>query len=221
MTNDIFHLKKLKKHSLFKIENQFIYSTAKKIIDKFIILCYNIYIIRERKPLKIELKYKGENIMTLKEKIKEWNETRGISVGAYLPLEKKHYVEIEEDIIILKDFDFYFPSFDVMVKTKVKGLALNSHSTRENLATVKAVASRFGNENIKFEFDFTNFILKIIINNYDEEESECVPLYNDSSFCSILEGRNKFEELLKKISNAGSRICDEIDAEELRNIFEE
>ena len=30
MTNDIFHLKKLKKHSLFKIENQFIYSTAKK-----------------------------------------------------------------------------------------------------------------------------------------------------------------------------------------------
>ena len=159
--------------------------------------------------------------MTLKEKIKEWNETRGISVGAYLPLEKKHYIKIGEDIIILKDFDFYFPSFDVMVQTKVKGLALNSHSTRENLATVKAVASRFGNENIKFEFDFTNFILKIIINNYDEEESECVPLYNDSSFCSVLEGRNKFEELLKKIREAGIRICDYINAEDLREIFEE
>ena len=156
--------------------------------------------------------------MTLKEKIKEWNKTRGISVGAYLPLEKKHYVEIGEDIIILKDFDFEFQDGG---KTKVKGLALNSHSTRENLATVEAVASRFGNENIKFEFDFTNFILKIIINNYDEEESECVPLYNDSSFCSILESQNKFEELLKKIREAGSRICDYLNAEDLREIFEE
>lgn len=159
--------------------------------------------------------------MTLKEKIKEWNETRGISVGAYLPLEKKHYIKIGEDIIILKDFDFYFPSFDVMVKTKVKGLALNDHSTRDNLATVKSVALTFGTENINFEFDFANLILKIIINNYDEEESECVPLYNDSSFCSILEGRNKFEELLKNIRNAGIRICDYINAEDLKEIFEE
>ena len=168
-----------------------------------------------------KINYKGENVMTLKEKIKEWNETRGISVNAFLPVDKKHYIEIGDEIIILKDFDFNFPSFDVMVKTKVKGLALNSHSTRENLATVKAVAELFGNENIKFEFDFTNFILKIIINNYEEEESECVPLYNDSSFCSILEGRNKFEELLKNIRNAGIRICDYINAEDLRNIFEE
>ena len=146
---------------------------------------------------------------------------KNLLIRKYLTLEKKHYIKIGEDIIILKDFDFYFPSFDVMVQTKVKGLALNSHSTRENLATVKAVASRFGNENIKFEFDFTNFILKIIINNYDEEESECVPLYNDSSFCSVLEGRNKFEELLKKIREAGIRICDYINAEDLREIFEE
>ena len=146
---------------------------------------------------------------------------KNLLIRKYLTLEKKHYIKIGEDIIILKDFDFYFPSFDVMVQTKVKGLALNSHSTRENLATVKAVASRFGNENIKFEFDFTNFIIKIIINNYDEEESECVPLYNDSSFCSVLEGRNKFEELLKKIREAGIRICDYINAEDLREIFEE
>ena len=159
--------------------------------------------------------------MTLKEKIKEWNETRGISVGAYLPLEKKHYIEIGEDIVILKDFDFVFPSYDAMVKTKVKGLALNSHSTRDNLATVKSVALTFGTENISFEFDFTNLILKIIINNYDEEESECVPLYNDTSFCSILESRNKYEELLKNIRNAGRRICDYINAEDLREIFEE
>ena len=159
--------------------------------------------------------------MTLKEKIEEWNKTRGISLDVFLPLQKKHYIEIGENIIILKDFDFNFLSFDIMVKTKVKGLALNSHSTRENLATVKAVAELFGNENIKFEFDFTNFILKIIINNYEEEESECVPLYNDSSFCSILEGRNKFEELLKKIRDAGIRICDYINAEDLREIFEE
>lgn len=159
--------------------------------------------------------------MTLKEKIKEWNETRGISVGAYLPLEKKHYIKIGEDIIILKDFDFYFPSFDVMVKTKVKGLALNDHSIRDNLATVKSVALTFGTENINFEFDFANLILKIIINNYDEEESECVPLYNDSSFCSILEGRSKFEELLKNIRNAGIRSCDYINAEDLKEIFEE
>ena len=160
--------------------------------------------------------------MTLKEKIEEWNKTRGISLDVFLPLQKKHYVEIGEDIIILKDFDFNFLSFDSMVKTKVKGLALNSHSTRENLATVKAVAELFGNENINFEFDFANLILKIIINNnYDEEESECVPLYNDSSFCSILEGRNKFEELLKKIRDAGIRICDYINAEDLREIFEE
>lgn len=159
--------------------------------------------------------------MTLKEKIKEWNETRGISVGAYLPLEKKHYIEIGEDIVILKDFDFVFPSYDAMVKTKVKGLALNSHSTRDNLATVKSVALTFGTENISFEFDFTNLILKIIINNYNEEESECVPLYNDTSFCSILESRNKYEELLKNIRNAGRRICDYINAEDLREIFEE
>ena len=154
--------------------------------------------------------------MTLKEKIEEWNKTRGISLDVFLPLQKKHYVEIGEDIIILN-----FLSFDSRVKTKVKGLALNSHSTRENLATVKSVALTFGTENINFEFDFANLILKIIINNnYDEEESECVPLYNDSSFCSILEGRNKFEELLKKIRDAGIRICDYINAEDLRNIFE-
>ena len=155
--------------------------------------------------------------MTLKEKIEEWNKTRGISLDVFLPLQKKHYIEIGENIIILKDFDFNFLSFDVMVKTKVKGLALNSHSTRENLATVKSVAMTFGTENISFEFDFANLLLKIIINNYEEEESECVPLYNDSSFCSILEGRNKFEELLKNIRNAGIRICDYINAE----IFEE
>lgn len=79
--------------------------------------------------------------MTLKEKIRAWNEMRGISIGAYLPLEKKHYVEIGEDIIILKDFDFEF--FDG-IKTKVKGLAINSSSTRDNLETVKTVVSLFG-----------------------------------------------------------------------------
>ena len=155
--------------------------------------------------------------MTLKEKIREWNETRGISIGAYLPLEKKHYIEIGEDIIILKDFDFEF--YDG-IKTKVKGLAINSSSTRENLATVKSVAMTFGTENINFEFDFANLILKIIINNYDEEESEYVPLYNDG-FGSVKESCEKFEELLKNIRNAGIRLCDEIDAEDLREIFEE
>lgn len=155
--------------------------------------------------------------MALKEKIRAWNEMRGISVGAYLPLEKKHYIEIGEDIIILKDFDFEFHDG---IKTKVKGLAINSSSTRDNLATVKAVASLFGDRNIRFEFDFANLILKIIINNYDEEESEYVPLYNDG-FGSIKEGREKFEELLKNIRNAGIRICDYLDAEDLRDIFEE
>lgn len=156
--------------------------------------------------------------MTLKEKIRAWNEMRGISVGAYLPLEKKHYIEIGEDIIILKDFDFEFHDG---IKTKVTGLAINSSSTRENLATVKAVAELFGDENIKFEFDFANFLLKITADNYGKEESEYVSLYNDSSFCSILEGRNKFEELLKKIRDAGIRICVHINAEDLREIFEE
>ena len=155
--------------------------------------------------------------MTLKEKIKEWNETRGISVNAFLPVDKKYYIEIGDEIIILKDFDFYF--YDDAV-VNVKALAINSHSTRENLETVKSVAELFGDKNIKFEFDFANLILKIIVSNYGKEESEHVPLYDDG-FISIEESRNKFEELLKKIRNAGIRICDEIDAEELRDIFEE
>lgn len=99
--------------------------------------------------------------MALKEKIRAWNEMKGISVGAYLPLEKKHYIEIGEDIIILKDFDFEF--FDGG-KTKVKGLAINSSSTRDNLETVKTVVSLFGDRNIRFEFDFANFLLKITMN---------------------------------------------------------
>lgn len=155
--------------------------------------------------------------MTLKEKIEEWNKTRGISLDVFLPLQKKHYVEIGEDIIILKDFDFYF--YDDAV-ANVKALAVNSHSTRENLETVKAVAELFGDKNIKFEFDFANLILKIIVSNYGKKESEHVPLYDDG-FVSIEESRNKFEKLLKNIRNAGIRICDEIDAEELRDIFEE
>ena len=155
--------------------------------------------------------------MTLKEKIKEWNETRGISVNAFLPVDKKYYIEIGDEIIILKDFDFYF--YDDAV-VNVKALAINSHSTRENLETVKSVAELFGDKNIKFEFDFANLILKIIVSNYGKKESEHVSLYDDS-FISIEESRNKFEELLKKIRNAGIRICDEIDAEELRDIFEE
>ena len=43
--------------------------------------------------------------MTLKEKIDEWNGKSG-SLGIFLPMEEKHYIEIGEDIIILKDFDF-------------------------------------------------------------------------------------------------------------------
>lgn len=155
--------------------------------------------------------------MALKEKIRAWNEMRGISIGAYLPLEKKHYVEIGEDIIILKDFDFEFYDGG---KTKVKGLAINSSSTRDNLATVKSVAMTFGTENIRFEFDFANFLLKINVDNYGKEESEYVPLYNDG-FGSVKESREKFEELLKNIRDAGIRICDEIDAEDLKEIFEE
>lgn len=79
--------------------------------------------------------------MALKDRIKAWNEMKGISIGAYLPLEKKHYIEIGEDIIILKDFDFEFYDGG---KTKVKGLAINSSSTRDNLETVKTVVSLFG-----------------------------------------------------------------------------
>lgn len=156
--------------------------------------------------------------MTFKEKIKEWNETRGISVNAFLPVDKKYYIEIGEDIIILKDFNFYF--YDDAVANVKAALAVNSHSTRENLETVKSVAELFGDRNIKFEFDFANLILKIIISNYGKEESEYVPLYDDG-FISIEESRNKFEKLLKKIRDAGIRICDYIDAEELRDIFEE
>ena len=154
--------------------------------------------------------------MTLKEKIDEWNGKSG-SLGIFLPMEEKHYIEIGEDIIILKDFDFEFYDGG---KTKVKGLAINSSSTRDNLETVKTVASLFGDRNIKFEFDFANFLLKITVDNYGKEESEYVLLYNDGPG-SVKESREKFEELLQNIRNAGIRICDYINAEDLREIFEE
>ena len=154
--------------------------------------------------------------MTLKEKIDEWNGKSG-SLGIFLPMEEKHYIEIGEDIIILKDFDFEFYDGG---KTKVKGLAINSSSTRDNLETVKTVASLFGDRNIKFEFDFANFLLKITVDNYGKEESEYVPLYNDGP-SSVKESREKFEELLRNVRKAGIEICNEIGAKDLREIFEE
>ena len=158
--------------------------------------------------------------MALKEKIRAWNEMRGISIGVYLPTEKKHYIEIGEDIIILKDFDFEIESDDAKsVKAKVKGLAINAHSTRMNLATVKTMAAIFKNENIRFEFDFANFILKIIISNHGKEESRCVLLYNGIKYF-MNEDLKKFDELLRNVRKAGIEICNEIGAEDLKEIFE-
>lgn len=81
--------------------------------------------------------------------------------------------------------------------------------------------SQFDAENIKLEFDFANLVLKIIINNEGEEGSEYVPLYNyNAAFSSFKEELNKFRELIKNIRNAGIKICDEINAEELKKFFE-
>lgn len=156
---------------------------------------------------------------TLKERIDEWNGKSG-SLGIFLPMEEKHYIEIGEDIIILKDFDFEIEFYDAKsVKAVVAGLAINDHSTRMNLATVKTMVSLFENKNIRFEFDFANFLLKIIVNNHGKEESRCVPLYNGVSY-SMNEDLKKFDELVNKVRKAGIEICDEIGAEDLKEIFE-
>lgn len=157
--------------------------------------------------------------MALKERIGEWNGKSG-SLGIFLPMEEERYIEIGEDIVILKDFDFEIEFYDAKsVKAKVKGLAINGHSTRMNLATVKTMVSLFGDRNIKFEFDFANFILKIIVSNHGREESRCVPLYNGVSH-SMNEDLKKFDELVSKVRKAGTEICDEIGAEDLKEIFE-
>ena len=156
---------------------------------------------------------------TLKERIDEWNGKSG-SLGIFLPMEEKHYIEIGEDIIILKDFDFEIESDDAKsVKAVVAGLAINAHSTRMNLATVKTMAAIFKNENIRFEFDFANFILKIIISNHGKEESRCVLLYNGIKYF-MNEDLKKFDELLRNVRKAGIEICNEIGAEDLKEIFE-
>lgn len=90
----------------------------KIVVDIFIILCYNTIVIKEQ-----NIKYKGENIMTFKEKIENWNKTRGISIGTSLLTEENNYIKIGNEIIILKDFDFEFDDSDA--KAKVKALVVN------------------------------------------------------------------------------------------------
>lgn len=70
------------------------------------------------------------------ELIKKWNEKKGNNFGINLPLDEDSYVEIGNEILILKEMKLYFTNFDnEESKTVITGLPINMHSTYDTIYT--------------------------------------------------------------------------------------
>lgn len=100
---------------------------SKNILKKLDIniqfFCINFY----EKLLLIKQKY--VIIYTYKKNIKEknyeknkliekWNKEKGGNFGIYLPLDEKNYVEIGNEILILKEIKLYFKNINIQESEK-------------------------------------------------------------------------------------------------------
>lgn len=154
------------------------------------------------------------------ELIEKWNKEKGGNFGIYLPLNEENYVEIGNEILILKEMKLYFKDINVQesenfpVEVVINGLPINMHSTLENLGTVIYAAQDFVTESVNFKFDFINGIVEIAIKN----RSKKIPLFLDSEYTDNSD--LMFLDFKENIKSKGRELCEEIGNEELLRIFE-
>ena len=154
------------------------------------------------------------------ELIEKWNKEKGGNFGIYLPLNEENYVEIGNEILILKEMKLYFKDINVQesenfpVEVVINGLPINMHSTLENLGTVIYAAQDFVTESVNFKFDFINGIVEIAIEN----RSKKIPLFLDSEYTDNSD--LMFLDFEENIKSKGRELCEEIENEELLGIFE-
>lgn len=155
------------------------------------------------------------------ELIEKWNKEKGGNFGIYLPLNEENYVEIGNEILILKEMKLYFKDINVQesenfpVEVVINGLPINIHSTLENLGTVIYAAQDFVTESVNFKFDFINGIVEIAIEN----RSKKIPLFLDSEYTDNSD--LMFLDFKENIKSKGRELCEEIENEELLRIFED
>lgn len=155
------------------------------------------------------------------ELIKKWNEENGGNFGISLPLDKQKYVEIGNEILILKEMRLYFKDINAResekfpVEVVINGLPINMHSTLENLGTVIYIAQDFVTEGVNFKFDFINGIAEITIQN----SSKRIPLFFNSKY---MENSDlMFLDFKESVKSNGRKLCEEIGNKELLRIFED
>jgi hypothetical protein len=159
------------------------------------------------------------------ELIKKWNKENGSNFGIHLPLNEENYIEIGNEILILKEMKLYFKdindqeindqeSENFPVEVVINGLPINMHSTLENLGTVIYATQDFATEGVNFKFDFINGIVEIAIQN----TSKRIPLFLDSKY---MENSDlMFLDFKESVKSKGRELCKEIGNEELLKIFE-
>ena len=155
------------------------------------------------------------------ELIEKWNKEKGGNFGIYLPLNEENYVEIGNEILILKEMKLYFKDINVQesenfpVEVVINGLPINMHSTLENLGTVIYAAQDFVTESVNFKFDFINGIVEIAIENRLKK----IPLFLDSEYTDNSD--LMFLDFKENIKSKGKELCKEIGNEVLLRIFED
>lgn len=154
------------------------------------------------------------------ELIQKWNKEKGGNFGIYLPLDEKSYVEIGNEILILKEMKLYFKDINAResenfpVEVVINGLPINMHSTLENLGTVIYSAQDFVTEGVNFKFDFINGIVEITIENSFKK----IPLFLDSEYTDNSD--LTFLDFKGNIKSKGRELCEEIGNKVLLRIFE-
>ena len=151
------------------------------------------------------------------ELIKKWNEKKGNNFGINLPLNEDNYVEIGNEILILKEMKLYFQNFDdEESETVITGLPVNMHSTYDNLQTVISIVKEFVVEGIRLNFDFINGFAELTV----EDNSVNIPLFSDSIYTPCDLSARMFEELKENINEKGIELCEENGNEDLLIYFE-
>ena len=156
------------------------------------------------------------------ELIEKWNKEKGGNFGIYLPLNEENYVEIGNEILILKEMKLYFKDINVQesenfpVEVVINGLPINMHSTYDNLQTAISVVKEFVVEGISLNFDFINGFAELTV----EDNSVNIPLFSDSIYTPCDLSARMFEELKKNINEKGIELCEENGNEDLLIYFE-
>ena len=187
----------------------FLYKFLQKLLSlkQRCVIIYTQKILRRKSMKNIEL-------------IKKWNEEKGGNFGIYLPLGEENYIEIGNEILILKEMKLYFKNINnqesenFSVEVVINGLPINMHSTLENLGTVIYSAQDFVTEGINFKFDFINGIVEIAIGN----SSKKIPLFLNSEYTENSD--LMFLDFKGNIKSKGRELCKEIGNKELLRIFE-